>query len=273
MKTEFVPIQEKPREEESNYAAFVEKFVPKRTSDDCFTPQNIYDIVADWVASEFHVSRDRFVRPFWPGGDFIKESESYKDEIVVDNPPFSILASILRHYQERKRPYCLFAPAQTIFGSCHTSGVNGIAVNVSITYGNGARIATSFLTSLGPDKIRTAPDLYAALEKADKDNSGRRTLAKIHWPDHVLSSSRAGVLSRYGVDFRASAGDLYPISKCDNFKGTIFGRGFLLCDDKAAELKAAELKAAKAGVSFSLSAREKEIVHRLSNGGFSNKQN
>ena len=268
---EFVPFQKKPKSEEREYADFVEKFVPKRTTDDCFTPDNIYDVVADWVVKEYRVDRRNFVRPFWPDGDFEKESESYQDEIVVDNPPFSILASILRFYQEKKRPYFLFAPAQTIFGSCHIQGVNGIAVNASITYGNGARIATSFLTSLGPDKIRTAPDLYAALEKADKDNSGRRTLTKVRWPDHVLSSSRAGVLSRYGVDFRASADDLCPIRKCDNFDKGIFGGGYLLCDDKAAELRAAELRAAelraaelRAGESFPLSSKEEAIVHLLS---------
>lgn len=31
----------------SEYDAFVEKFKPKKTTDDCYTPANVYDAVAD----------------------------------------------------------------------------------------------------------------------------------------------------------------------------------------------------------------------------------
>lgn len=34
------------------YEAFVEKFKPKLTTDDCYTPDNIYEAVASWVAEE-----------------------------------------------------------------------------------------------------------------------------------------------------------------------------------------------------------------------------
>ena len=33
-----------------NYEEFVEKFKPKLTTDDCYTPPTIYDIVADGAA-------------------------------------------------------------------------------------------------------------------------------------------------------------------------------------------------------------------------------
>ena len=35
------------------YAAFVEKFKPKKTTDDCYTPENIYNAVRDWVLAEY----------------------------------------------------------------------------------------------------------------------------------------------------------------------------------------------------------------------------
>lgn len=39
------------------YAAFVEKFKPKKTTDDCYTPENVYNAVADWTAREYAVER------------------------------------------------------------------------------------------------------------------------------------------------------------------------------------------------------------------------
>lgn len=78
-----------------NYEEFVEKFknsnLPK-TTDDCYTPQNVYNVVANWVADEYKINRDTFCRPFYPGGNY--ENYDYKNKVVVDNPPFSILSKI-----------------------------------------------------------------------------------------------------------------------------------------------------------------------------------
>lgn len=42
------------------YEQFVEKFKPKKTTDDCYTPPLIYDGVADWVCTEYGINRDAF---------------------------------------------------------------------------------------------------------------------------------------------------------------------------------------------------------------------
>ena len=60
-----------------DYDAFVEKFKPKKTTDDCYTPPEIYDVVADYVTERFGVRRADMVRPFYPGGDF--EAFDYPD--------------------------------------------------------------------------------------------------------------------------------------------------------------------------------------------------
>ena len=60
----------KTRGEFSDYDAFVEKFKPKKTTDDCYTPANIYDVVAEYVAGRYGIPRGNMVRPFWPGGDY-----------------------------------------------------------------------------------------------------------------------------------------------------------------------------------------------------------
>lgn len=72
-----------------NYEEFVEKFKPKKTTDDCYTPPEVYEAVAEWTASEYKLDRENFARPFYPGGDY--EHFDYDSKIVVDNPPFSIL--------------------------------------------------------------------------------------------------------------------------------------------------------------------------------------
>jgi hypothetical protein len=95
------------------YDAFVDKFKPKKTTDDCYTPDNIMEAVQDWVAAEYHRDKALFVRPFWPGADYTQAD--YPDGCtVVDNPPFSILAQIATWYSERGIPFFLFGPALTI---------------------------------------------------------------------------------------------------------------------------------------------------------------
>lgn len=87
-------------EEGAEYKAFIEKFKPKKTTDDCYTPENIYQVVADYV-TETYGDKQPFVRPFWPDGDY--EREEYPEGCaVVDNPPFSILSRIVSFYQRRK---------------------------------------------------------------------------------------------------------------------------------------------------------------------------
>ena len=119
----------------SEYDAFVEKFKPKKTTDDCYTPANIYDAVADWCAAEYGLDRRTFVRPFYPGGDY--EHFAYPDGcIVVDNPPFSILSQIVRFYLYRGIKFFLFAPSLTCFNK---DEVCAIVSYCDITYTNGAK--------------------------------------------------------------------------------------------------------------------------------------
>lgn len=81
-----------------DYDAFVEKFKPKKTTDDCYTPPEVYDIVLKHVRETYHIADDvPIVRPFYPGGDY--ENYDYPEGcVVVDNPPFSIFAKILDFY-------------------------------------------------------------------------------------------------------------------------------------------------------------------------------
>ena len=65
----------------NDYEGFVEKFKPKKTTDDCYTPPLVYDAVADWVSETYGLNKADFCRPFYPGGDY--EHFDYNDRLVL----------------------------------------------------------------------------------------------------------------------------------------------------------------------------------------------
>ena len=251
-----------------NYRGFVDKFKPAKTTDDCYTPENIYEAVAGWVAKEYGVDRESFVRPFWPGADF-EYCEYPEGCVVVDNPPFSILQRIVNFYMARGIRFFLFAPALTLLRRRYD--VCCIATGIRITYENGANVNTGFVTNLEPGTVlRTAPELYAIVDPINTDNEkkGKATLPKYEYPDQVVTSAICNRWSKYGVHFRVKAEDCRIISSLDSMKaqGTkIFGYGILLSERAAAERAAAERAAAEraAAVKWQLSEREWRIVREM----------
>lgn len=233
----------------ADYAAFVEKFKPKKTTDDCYTPPNIYDAVADWAAKKYGFDKAQIVRPFWPGGDF-ERFDYPKDCVVLDNPPFSIMAKILKLYNREKIRYFLFAPGLTQFSVSAMNGTNFVAAHCSITYANGANVRTSFNTNMGEYLIETAPDLHRIIDEIDKANKREKTkeLPKYEFPDCVLTAARCGWMSAHGQDFKVRREDACFIRKLDAMSESgsgIFGGGFLVTESCAAERAAAERAAAE----------------------------
>lgn len=48
----------------AEYQVFTDKFKPKKTTDDCYTPDNVYEAVLGWAVEEFGIPREKVVRPF-----------------------------------------------------------------------------------------------------------------------------------------------------------------------------------------------------------------
>ena len=105
------------------YDEFVEKFKPKKTTDDCMTPELVYKAVLDFVTEKYGVDRSSVIRPFWPGGDY--QSEDYTGKVVVDNPPFSILKQIVNFFDDRKIPFFLFANGLTCINTMYDRDAGG----------------------------------------------------------------------------------------------------------------------------------------------------
>lgn len=59
------------RKKFENYDDFIKKFNKpgeghKLTTDDCYTPHDVYDVVLDWVINKYNLSNDtKIVRPFY----------------------------------------------------------------------------------------------------------------------------------------------------------------------------------------------------------------
>lgn len=237
------------------YAEFVEKFKPKKTTDDCYTPPIVYEAIADWVAAEYDISKERFVRPFYPGGNYQRFDYS-EGSVVVDNPPFSLLSQIVRFYCAYGVRFFLFAPTLTLF-TANECDVCYMPLGVSIFYDNGAKVNTSFITNLDEDRIRVVPALYQAIDSANKANQKAvkniKPLPKYDYPDEVITAAMASRWCKYGIEFRLSRREAIYIGTLDSQRASgksIFGGGYLISERAAAER-------------WELSPRERAIVREL----------
>lgn len=248
------------------YEEFVDKFKPKKTTDDCFTPPEIYEVIRDWACREYDIDPDKIVRPFWPGGDY--ENYDYPDGcVVLDNPPFSILSKICEFYLERDIPFFLFAPSLTAFsGKKIVMRVNHIICDANIIYENGAVVKTSFVTNYGGDVVaQSSPELTQEINRVSDELRARtvKQLPKYEYPYHVLTTAMLQKYARYGVDFKVRRGECEHIRALDSqrpCKKTVYGGGLLLSNVKASERAAAERENAHI---WELSDRERGIVAGL----------
>ena len=252
----------------NDYEGFVEKFKPKKTTDDCYTPDNVYAAARDWAVRKYRLEGAEIVRPFWPGGDY--ESFDYPAGcVVIDNPPFSIISKIVRFYHANRIDYFLFSPYLTNLGiGAGGAGVNHVIAPCTVRYDNGANIDTSFVTNLGDDFILSAPDLMDAIENANNANlkAVKKSLPKYVYPDCVVTSAAIGYLCKHHTPFALKRSECAFIRKLDaNGDKGIFGGGLLLSERAAAERAAAERVAAEraAATVWTLSPREREIQRML----------
>lgn len=255
----------KRKEVFEDYDGFVEKFKPKKTTDDCYTPQEVYDVIVEWLTEKGAIDANTpIVRPFWPGGDY--EHEKYDEGcVVVDNPPFSILSKITRFYSERGIGFFLFAPTLTAASGNICDAYTIIVIGGNIKYENGAKVPTAFVTNLpfcAQYVMMTAPELGERIKCVQK--SGGVKIPSYKYPDNVISSAILGGVAN--VDLKIRRKEALRIKTLDAQrvqKKTVYGGGYLVSDYAAAKLKAAKLKTARERVVWELSERERTLISRL----------
>lgn len=240
------------------YDAFVEKFKPKKTTDECYTPDEVYEAVRNWAVKEYDLHDCEIVRPFYPGGDY--EHYNYpQNAVVLDNPPFSILSKICRFYEMNKIKFFLFAPGLTLFNAA-AGALNYVITDSRIRYKNGACVNTGFVTNLGTWKIRTAPDLKALIKNAQGGVKNKKII--LQYPSNCITAARLGKLCTMEKTVMISENQVSFCRKLDAQAGKsgLFGAGFIISDGAAKQLDYSE-NANENKIEFS--EKEKDIIKEL----------
>lgn len=243
-------------QDEIEYNFFVEKFKPKKTTDDCYTPSAVYEAVKGWVLKKYPKMQNKeIIRPFYPGGDY--KNQNYAGKFVLDNPPFSILSEIEKFYLENEIDFFLFAPGLTIFKPY--DGLNYILTNSDIRYENGALVNTAFVTNLGGAKIEVSHELHELVKNSQGEKVKIAKKTKLKFPKNVVTAARLSGLARYS-DLKIN--NCYYLGKLK--QRTPYGGCFLLSDKEAEKVKELEkVKEAEKTEFVCLSRAEMHIIDYL----------
>ena len=225
-------VQEAPgrsrQERFEDYDGFVDKFEAKKTTDDCYTPEPVFDAVLEFVGTLTELGDRPIVRPFYPGGDFVNY-EYPRDCVVVDNPPFSILSKIVRFYTAHSVPFFLFGPALTLF-TAPDCDVTYIIADADIVYDNGAVVRTGFVTNLCPDiRIWCCPQLKQAIAKAQETPSKQKR--GFVYPDNIVTAATLGKIAAHQTELIIYKKSCQYIHDSDSARAqgrALYGGGFIL---------------------------------------------
>ena len=259
----------KGREGDENYNAFVEKFNEEQplTTDDCYTPPEVYDLVRAFVDKKVAALEGRqIVRPFFPGGDYEDLKQYPAGCVVLDNPPFSLYSKIVRFYLEHGIDFFLFGPQLTLIVA--DADVCFCSFHVAVTYENGAVVDTGFVTNLRKGvRLWCDDELRRQVMVAQKKEP---TTPVYDYPAEVISSATLGKISNCGT-LEILSDECRYVHNLDGFKEIgkgLYGGGFLLSTAAAEKARAAAEKARAAAekaraVKIELSERERAIVAEL----------
>lgn len=246
-------------ESQTEYQQFVDKFKPKLTTDDCYTPNAVFEAVEKWVRKEYKLGNIENIRPFKPEGDY--QSESYEGKVVIDNPPFSILSEIVRWYTDKGVKFFLFAPCLTTFGIALDCQTTKIITGVNIVYENGAKVLTNFVTNMASSNVlvKVAGTLRQRIEEAQPKESAE--LERYNRPKNLKVGTDLVYVAKLGHDWELTNEDCQIVKNADGLKDVgkgLYGGGLIVSDEVAEKLQAE-----KSAIVVELSDREKEIVAKL----------
>ncbi len=257
-----------------DYESFVAKFAEgnAKTTDDCYTPKDVYEAVVEYVSTVCDMSEKVILRPFYPGGDYIN-AEYPENGIVIDNPPFSMFTKICRWYSTNDIPFFLFGPGLTIASACKCC--TEVIINESVTFENGASVRLNFASNLYGDTIITTAPRLGRMIAACSSQRPKKPLPSFEYPSEVLSVSDMQTIARNGIEFSVKRDECRIIKDldCHPKKGGLLGDHLLISTAKAREKEEAKSKrqtGEKTVTPIPLSEREKKIVSQLNQDNYGN---
>jgi len=178
-----------------SYDEWVRHFVENpKTTDECWTPRDIYEAVVQYVGEIYDMTGKQIIRPFYPGGDY--ENCEYPDNgVVIDNPPFSIVSKIVTFYSARNIKFFLFCPGLTArfydFATLVVTGYN-------IVYENGANVMTAFYTNITPGVTAIASCRLTSLLESCPSQNVTKNLPKWEYPQEICRISELNTIGGGG---------------------------------------------------------------------------
>lgn len=208
----------------NDYESFIKKFAENpKTTDECWTPNDVYEAVLTYVRSIHDMTGKVVLRPFYPGGDY-EHADYPSNGVVIDNPPFSIFLKIVKFYTDRGIPFFLFGPGLTISNACKYC--TAVIIGGQLIFTNGAKIRCNFATNLlGDTLITTSVALTKLLSACPSQKPRSRALPKLVYPPEVLSVSDFQTLVGGDDDFSLQRNEAHLVHEVGTRR--VFGVHFI----------------------------------------------
>ena len=244
------------------------------SADECYTPPDVYDTVLDYAVERYHLQGKHIVRPFIPGGDYQKYVYD-KNDVVIDNPPFSITTKIVNGYIDHNIPFFLFING--LYGVSLSRGLPGkatvIATNASVSFYHKAgvkNIKLGFVTNLEPKNIIVRGD--ATLTNRLNGLLTKKSFKRYHYPENFLKNNDILSALQRNVELKLTTDNCLFEDNLDYHKAhtngksqrlSVFGGGYLVNDKLYNEFKDSLKQDLPGTYCVTLSTREQKIIEQL----------
>lgn len=237
--------------------------------DECYTSPEVYDTVLNYAIERYHLQGKHIVRPFVPSGNY-QQYVYDKNDVVIDNPPFSMTTKITKWYINHDIPFFLFINGQ--YAVSLSRGLHGkatvIATNANCSFyhkPNNKLIKMGFVTNLEPKDIVIRGDV--ALTNKLNSLVKKKALNKYQYPKNIIRNSDVLTAINRGVELKLTTNNCLFEDRLDYHKehklSGVVGGCYLVDDNVYNEYKAAMEKAPLYTHHVIFSEREKAIIEHL----------
>lgn len=239
------------------------------TNDECYTSPELYDTVLKYAVERYNLQDKHIVRPFVPSGNY-QQYVYDKNDVVIDNPPFSMTTEITKWYINHDIPFFLFING--LYAVSLSRGLHGkatmIATNANVSFYHKPKnkvIKLGFVTNLEPKNIVLRGDV--ALTNKLNSLTKKKALNKFKYPENLIKNSDILKAIRSGVELQLTTNNCLFEDNLDYNKehklNAVHGGCYIVDDNVYDEYKASMEKVPPYTHHVMLSEREKGIVKKL----------
>lgn len=244
------------------------------TGDECYTPPAVYDTVLEYAVERYHLQGKHIVRPFVPSGNY-QQYVYDQNDVVIDNPPFSMTTKITKWYVNHNIPFFLFVNG--LYGVSLSRGLHGkatvIVTNANVSFyneGNEKRIKLGFVTNLEPKNIIIRGD--ATLTNRLNGLITKKSFKRFRYPDNFLKNNDILAALQRNVELKLTTDNCRFEDNLDYHKAQMhakqqrfetFGGGYLVNDKLYNEFKESLKHDLPGTYRVTLSTREQKLIEQL----------